>query len=102
MRPSPAPGDGADHVRLRQVLHYCIVPSVRGPEQSRPADEIVAEVRQLADEGCLEVTLLGQTVNSYRDASTAAERCACPTCSTGCTRSTACGGSSSSRTTRGT
>ena len=48
---------------------YCIVPSVRGPEQSRPAAEIEAEVRQLADQGCLEVTLLGQTVNSYRDTS---------------------------------
>ncbi len=46
---------------------YCIVPSVRGPEQSRGADEIEREVRQLADQGCLEVTLLGQTVNSYRD-----------------------------------
>lgn len=45
---------------------YCIVPSVRGPEQSRPVDEIEAEVRQLADQGCLEITLLGQTVNSYR------------------------------------
>ena len=45
---------------------YCIVPSVRGPEQSRPPEEIEAEVRQLADQGCLEVTLLGQTVNSYR------------------------------------
>ena len=47
---------------------YCIVPRVRGPEQSRPAAEIVDEVRRLADDGCLEVTLLGQTVNSYRDA----------------------------------
>ena len=46
---------------------YCIVPSVRGPEQSRPADEIEQEVRQLADQGCLEVTLLGQTVDSYQD-----------------------------------
>ena len=46
---------------------YCIVPRVRGPEQSRPADEIEAEVRRLVDDGCLEVTLLGQTVNSYRD-----------------------------------
>ncbi len=44
---------------------YCIVPSVRGPEQSRPSSEIEAEVAQLADQGCLEVTLLGQTVNSY-------------------------------------
>lgn len=45
---------------------YCIVPSVRGPEQSRPFDEIESEVRQLADQGCIEVTLLGQTVNSYQ------------------------------------
>jgi tRNA-2-methylthio-N6-dimethylallyladenosine synthase len=44
---------------------YCIVPSVRGPEQSRPPADILAEARQLAGEGCKEVTLLGQTVNSY-------------------------------------
>jgi tRNA-2-methylthio-N6-dimethylallyladenosine synthase len=44
---------------------YCIVPAVRGPEQSRPPGEILAEARQLAGEGCLEITLLGQTVNSY-------------------------------------
>jgi tRNA-2-methylthio-N6-dimethylallyladenosine synthase len=48
---------------------YCIVPSVRGPEQSRPVAEIEEEVRQLADQGCLELTLLGQTVNSYEDSS---------------------------------
>ncbi len=48
---------------------YCIVPKVRGPEQSRPAAEIVEEVRRLAADGCLEVTLLGQTVNSYKDTS---------------------------------
>ncbi|MCE9604267.1 MAG: tRNA (N6-isopentenyl adenosine(37)-C2)-methylthiotransferase MiaB [Planctomycetia bacterium] len=45
---------------------YCIVPKVRGPEQSRPAAQILSEVRKLADEGCREITLLGQTVNSYR------------------------------------
>jgi tRNA-2-methylthio-N6-dimethylallyladenosine synthase len=45
---------------------YCIVPRVRGPEQSRHPEQIAAEVRQLADEGCKEITLLGQTVNSYR------------------------------------
>ncbi len=50
---------------------YCIVPSVRGPEQSRPAERIEAEVRQLAEQGCIEVTLLGQTVNSYRDTTVA-------------------------------
>jgi tRNA-2-methylthio-N6-dimethylallyladenosine synthase len=44
---------------------YCIVPSVRGPEQSRPPQHITAEVAQLAREGCKEITLLGQTVNSY-------------------------------------
>ncbi len=48
---------------------YCIVPSVRGPEQSRPLEQIQEEVRRLADQGCLEITLLGQTVNSYRDTS---------------------------------
>jgi len=45
---------------------YCIVPSVRGPEQSRPPEHIAAEVKQLAGEGCKEITLLGQTVNSYQ------------------------------------
>jgi tRNA-2-methylthio-N6-dimethylallyladenosine synthase len=45
---------------------FCIVPSVRGPEQSRPPQAIVDEAHQLAAEGCIEVTLLGQTVNSYQ------------------------------------
>ena len=48
---------------------YCIVPRVRGREQNRPAAEILDEVRRLVDRGCVEVTLLGQTVNSYRDES---------------------------------
>jgi tRNA-2-methylthio-N6-dimethylallyladenosine synthase len=44
---------------------YCIVPSVRGREQSRRPGEIIAEVERLAREGVREITLLGQNVNSY-------------------------------------
>lgn len=44
---------------------YCVVPHVRGSEQSRDPAKVVEEVRRLADAGCREVTLLGQTVNSY-------------------------------------
>jgi tRNA-2-methylthio-N6-dimethylallyladenosine synthase len=44
---------------------YCIVPSVRGREQSRRPGEIIAEVTRLAVEGVREVTLLGQNVNSW-------------------------------------
>jgi tRNA-2-methylthio-N6-dimethylallyladenosine synthase len=44
---------------------YCIVPFSRGPERSRPFDEIVDEARTIAAQGFREVTLLGQNVNSY-------------------------------------
>jgi len=44
---------------------YCVVPYTRGAEVSRPLDEIVAEARRLADDGVIEITLLGQTIDSY-------------------------------------
>jgi tRNA-2-methylthio-N6-dimethylallyladenosine synthase len=44
---------------------YCIVPYVRGRETSRPFEEVLQEVEKLLAEGVVEITLLGQTVNSY-------------------------------------
>jgi tRNA-2-methylthio-N6-dimethylallyladenosine synthase len=46
---------------------FCIVPTTRGPERSRRLADVVAEVEGLASRGTTEVTLLGQTVNSYSD-----------------------------------
>lgn len=66
MRPTPYQAYVRIVIGCDKFCTYCIVPSVRGPEQSRPPSQIIAETRQLASEGCLEITLLGQTVNSYR------------------------------------
>jgi len=66
MRPTPYQAYVRIMIGCDKFCTYCIVPSVRGPEQGRPPEQILAEARQLADEGCREITLLGQTVNSYR------------------------------------
>jgi tRNA-2-methylthio-N6-dimethylallyladenosine synthase len=46
---------------------YCIVPTTRGPERSRQLADVVRETERVVEEGISEVTLLGQTVNSYHD-----------------------------------
>ena len=66
MRPSPWQA----YVRIMfgcdKFCTYCVVPMTRGPEQSRAPAEILREVQSLAGQGVREVTLLGQTVNSYK------------------------------------
>jgi tRNA-2-methylthio-N6-dimethylallyladenosine synthase len=66
MRPTPYQAYVRIMIGCDKFCTYCIVPSVRGPEQSRPPVAILAEARKLAGEGCREITLLGQTVNSYK------------------------------------
>ena len=66
MRPSPYQAYVRIQIGCDKFCTYCIVPMVRGPEQGRPPSEILEETRALADQGCMEITLLGQTVNSYK------------------------------------
>jgi tRNA-2-methylthio-N6-dimethylallyladenosine synthase len=52
-------------VGCNNTCTFCIVPALRGTEQDRRPDDVLAEVQALVDQGVLEVTLLGQNVNSY-------------------------------------
>jgi tRNA-2-methylthio-N6-dimethylallyladenosine synthase len=74
LRASPDPASGPRATAFVTVMKgcdercsFCIVPHTRGPERYRPSTEIVDEVARLVASGTREVTLLGQTVNSYRD-----------------------------------
>ncbi len=66
MRPTPFQAYLRIQIGCDKFCTYCIVPMTRGPEQGRAPDQIIAEARVLADQGCKEIVLLGQTVNSYR------------------------------------
>ena len=48
-----------------KFCHFCVVPFTRGPEYSRPFDQIISEAKNLADQGTKELILLGQNVNAY-------------------------------------
>src|SRR5688572_12846169 len=68
---SVSPGDDVTQAYVRitrgcnKFCTYCVVPYTRGPEVHRPPQNIIDEVRKLADAGAKEVTLLGQTINHY-------------------------------------
>lgn len=69
---NPSPDNGITYPSFVSIMKgcdkrctYCIVPYVRGPERSRHPDIILQEVQSLVDKGVREVTLIGQTVNSY-------------------------------------
>jgi tRNA-2-methylthio-N6-dimethylallyladenosine synthase len=66
MRPTPFQAYLRIQIGCDKFCTYCIVPMTRGPEQGRSPEQIVSEARLLAEQGAKEITLLGQTVNSYK------------------------------------
>ncbi len=66
MRPTPFQAFVRIMFGCDKFCTYCVVPMTRGPEQSRSPKDILHECRILADQGVKEITLIGQTVNSYR------------------------------------
>ncbi len=66
MRPTPFQAYLRIQIGCDKFCTYCIVPMTRGPEQGRAPQVIVDEARVLAAQGTKEITLLGQTVNSYK------------------------------------
>jgi tRNA-2-methylthio-N6-dimethylallyladenosine synthase len=70
MRSSPFQAFVRIMIGCDKFCTYCVVPSTRGPEQSRKPSEILQEAQTLADQGVREITFLGQTVNSYKHTET--------------------------------
>lgn len=66
MRPTPFQAYLRIQIGCDKFCTYCIVPMTRGPEQGRAPEQIYAEAVELARQGCKEIVLLGQTVNSYK------------------------------------
>jgi len=66
MRPTPFQAYLRIQIGCDKFCTYCIVPMTRGPEQGRDPGQIYEEALILADQGAKEITLLGQTVNSYK------------------------------------
>lgn len=66
MRPTPFQAFVRIMFGCDKFCTYCVVPMTRGPEQSRSPKDILHECRVLADQGVKEITLIGQTVNSYK------------------------------------
>lgn len=66
MRPTPFQAYLRIQIGCDKFCTYCVVPNTRGPEQGRSPEQIFAEAKILADQGAREITLLGQTVNSYK------------------------------------